>query len=186
MSRDLSPANAAALAADRVRIIALFEGEFASGTVRLWSGLGSLVWGGRTWAGAGTLMGIGSIEETNEVTANGASISLSGVPLDLVQIAIDEAQQGAPGRLYLGFMSEDWQLLADPELIFAGLLDVPQIEEGADTCTVTISYENQLIDLQRAREWRYTDESQKTLYPGDRGFEFVTTIQDMDLDWEMS
>ena len=35
-----------------------------------------------------------------------------------------------------------------------------------------------LIDLTVARTWRYTHENQQVLYPGDLGFEYVTSIQD--------
>ncbi|WP_295537491.1 hypothetical protein [uncultured Thioclava sp.] len=183
MSRDMQAANLAAIGAQRVRVIALFEGEFQGGTVRIWSGLGPLNWGGHEWAGAGTLLGFSDVDETNGIVASGVTISLSGVPLDLVSIAIEEAQQNAPGTVWIGFTSEDWALLADPEIIFSGLLDVPSIDDAGDTCTVSITYESQLIDLQRAREWRYTDESQQALFPGDKGFEFVTSIQNKTITW---
>ncbi|OOY31581.1 hypothetical protein [Thioclava sp. F36-6] len=185
MSRDMQAANIAAIGDQMVRIVGFFEGEFAGGTVRLWTGdIGTnFIWDGKEWAGAGTLLGFSNIEETNDVVASGISVSLSGVPVDMVAIVIAEAEQNAPGTLWIGFMSEDWHLLADPELVFSGLLDVPTIEDGADTCTVTISYESQLIDLQREREWRYTNESQQVLYPGDKGFEYVTSIQNKTVNW---
>ena len=183
MSRDMQAANLAAISQQDVRVIGFFEGEFASGTVRLWTGVGDFEWDGKTWAGAGTLLGFSSIEETNDIVASGISVSLSGVPVDLVSIAIRDAEQNAPGTIWIGFMSDDWQLLADPEIIFSGLLDVPTIEDSSDTCTVTVSYESQLIDLQRAREWRYTNESQQVLHPGDRGFEYVAGIQNKTVTW---
>lgn len=184
MSRDLVAANLQAVESDRVRVIALYEGEFSGGTVRLWTGRGSLSWDGKSWDGAGQLLGFGSVEETNGVVASGTSVSLSGIPVGMMALAISEAEQNAPGSIWLGFMSEDWELLADPILLFSGLLDVPTIiEDGSDTCTVTISYESQLIDLQRAREWRYTHESQQALYPGDLGFEYVSAIQNKTIKW---
>ena len=183
MSRDLVAANLQAVESDRVRVIALYEGEFSGGTVRLWTGRGSLSWDGKSWDGAGQLLGFRSVEETNGVVASGTSVSLSGIPVGMMALAISEAEQNAPGSIWLGFMSEDWELLADPILLFSGLLDVPTIEDGSDTCTVTISYESQLIDLQRAREWRYTHESQQALYPGDLGFEYVSAIQNKTIKW---
>ncbi len=183
MSRVLTPAFAAALADRDLRPVIFFEGEFASGPVRLWSGLGEIVWAGQSWSGAGTLLGIGATEETSAVVAGGTSVSLSGIPLDLVQMVIAEARQGLPGRVWLGLLTVDGQIIADPVLAFAGCLDVPEIIDDADACRITISYESRLIDLNTTRSWRYTHESQQTLHPGDLGFENVTTIQDREITW---
>jgi hypothetical protein len=183
MSRDLTPDFAEALADRDLRPVIFFEGEFASGTVRLWSGLGEIGWAGQSWSGAGALLGLGSIEETSEVVAGGTSVSLSGIPLDLVQMAIAEARQGLPGRVWLGLLTVEGQIIADPVLAFAGRLDVPEITDDAESCRITISYESRLIDLNTARSWRYTHESQQVLHPGDLGFEYVTAIQDREITW---
>jgi hypothetical protein len=60
---------------------------------------------------------------------------------------------------------------------------VPEITDNATTCTLTLSYESRLIDLTIARNWRYISESQQVLHPGDRGFDYVTTIQDKQITW---
>jgi hypothetical protein len=183
MTRDITAAFAEALADQHLRPVIFFEGEFATGWVRLWSGLGEISWNGESWSGAGALLGLGSIDESGEVVAGGTAVSLSGVPVDLVQMAIEEARQGLPGRIWLGLLAEDGSIIADPVQAFTGRLDVPEIKDDADTCTITISYESRLIDLTVARTWRYTHESQQALYPGDLGFEYVTAIQDREITW---
>ena len=160
-----------------------FEGEFASGWVRVWSGLGELAWDDKIWTGMGSLISIGALEETSDVVASGTMISLSGVPLEMVGIAIEEARQGKPGRVWLGLLDDDQSVIADPVQAFQGRLDVPEITDNAQSCTVTISYESRLIDLGTPRSWRYTHESQQALHSGDRGFEHVTTIQDKEITW---
>jgi hypothetical protein len=57
------------------------------------------------------------------------------------------------------------------------------IEEGAETSVIQLSVENRLLDLERARVRRYTSNDQQSRLPGDRGFDFVETIQDRDLFW---
>ena len=183
MSRDLTPAFAAALVDRDLRPVIFFEGQFASGWLRLWSGLGDIGWAGQSWTGAGGLLGIGAIDETCAVVAGGTSVSLSGIPLDLVQRAIADARQGLPGRVWIGLLTEGRQIIADPVLAFAGRLDVPEITDDAEACRITISYESRLIDLNTARSWRYTHESQQALHPGDLGFEYVTAIQDREITW---
>lgn len=181
--REFSTAFQNALADQNLHIVIMFEGQFATGTVRIWSGLGDLEWDGKSWSGVGSLLGMGSIDETREVVAGGTTISLSGVPLDLVQVAIDEARQGLPGRIWVGLVSESGSIIADPVQAFSGRLDVPEITDDENTCTITISYESRLIDLTVPRTWRYTHESQQVLFPGDLGFEYVTAIQDREITW---
>ena len=60
------------------------------------------------------------------------------------------------------------------------------IEEGADTSTITVSVESKLIDLERARTLRYTDESQKARFPNDKGFQYVNDLQDKKFNWGRS
>jgi len=100
-----------------------------------------------------------------------------------VALAIEEAQQGKPGRVWLGLLTPEREIISDPVQAFTGRLDVPEIADSGESCTVTISYENRLIDLGTARNWRYTHESQQVLAPGDRGFEFVAAIQDKAITW---
>lgn len=186
MSRTLNPAFAAALGAPDVAPILLLEAEFASGTIRLWTGIGTLQWAGRTWTGGGTLLEVSPMEEVVGVSAPGASVTLSGVPVDLVQIALAEAQQGAPGRCWLGALDASGLVIADPDQIFVGRLDVPNIEVSGATAAIRFTYEARTLDMDRPREWRYTRESQQVLHPGDRGFEFVTSLQEAEIVWGRS
>lgn len=183
MTRDLTAGMLAEVTAQVMRPCVLFEGEFEGGTVRLWSGLGDLTWNGEVWTGAGNLLGVSAVEETTAVVANGVTVSLSGIPVEFRSAAIEGARQGKPGRLWLGALDASGALVADPYLLFAGRLDVPEITFGGETFEITITYESRLIDLTRPREWRYTHEAQQVLFPGDLGFEFVTTIQDKAVWW---
>lgn len=181
--RNMTAALEAALIAQDVRPALFFEGQFASGFVRLWTGLGPITWNGQTWTGAGNLIGFSGVDEGSEVIARGTSISLSGVPVSMVSLAIVDAQQGLPGKMWVGLLAADGSVIIDPVQTFVGRLDVPTITDGEDTCTVTITYESRLIDLNSPRELRYTHEAQQQLYPGDMGFEFVTTLQEKEITW---
>lgn len=183
MSRSMTVAMAEALAAEVARPVLFFEGAFATGTVRLWTGTDATVWAGQTWAGLGTLVGVSNVEEGEAIEARSVTVTLSGVPSGLVSAALGEARQGLPGKVWLGLLDEDGALIPDPVPMFAGRLDVPSISDGQDTCVISISYESRLIDLNRPREVRYTHEMQQQLHPGDRGLEYVTSIQDRKITW---
>lgn len=184
MGRDLTVAMQSAVAQGTVRPVLFYEGEFSAGTVRLWTGVGTVTWNGESWLGAGELLDVSPIEVSGDVRASGMSVSLSGMPGSLISVVLAQAQQGLAGRVYVGLMDSAGAVIADPHLAFSGRLDVPIIDDAGDRCTITISYEGRLIDLQRARERRYTDEDQRIEFPHDRGFEFIPSLQDAAIVWE--
>lgn len=180
--RDLTTAMQTEVGQSEVQPILLFEGSFISGSVRTWTGYGSLTWAGVSWTGTGTLMGVSAISETNETSANGATVTLNGIPSDLISLALSECRQGATGKIYLGLF-DSGLLINDPILIFSGKLDIPSITDEGESAQISITYESRLIDLERARVRRYTPEDQKQLFPDDLGLDFVPAIQDRKVLW---
>lgn len=182
MSRGLSAGMLSQIAASNVNPILLFYGEFASGTVRMWSGLGNLSFDSQTWLGAGNLVQVSNIEETSEIKASGVVVTFNGIPADLLSLVLSDVKQGALGKIYLGFLSSG-AVVATPWLIFEGRIDTPIINEEAESCSIAITYESRLIDLSRPRTARYTDQDQKREFPGDLGMEFVLALQDKEIPW---
>jgi hypothetical protein len=43
--------------------------------------------------------------------------------------------------------------------------------------------ENKLIDLERARVARFTSGYQKSIYPNDKGLDFIEDLQDKKIPW---
>lgn len=172
-----------AIQEEEVTIALAFEAEFESGTVRFWTGTKTRSWNGFLWQGFGDLIGISAIVESKETVASGLSVSLSGINPALVSAAIQESRQGATGKVWLALLDTAGNFIADPVLAFVGRLDVPTIADSGETCTISITYENRLVDLKRARNLRYTHEAQQSLFPGDKGFEYVAAIQDYQVTW---
>jgi hypothetical protein len=79
MVRSLTSQMQTVSEAEVVNLFYLIDFEFDSGTVRLWTGLGDLVWNSETYTGAGNILSIGDLRESSEVEATGAQFVLSGV-----------------------------------------------------------------------------------------------------------
>jgi len=62
-------------------------------------------------------------------------------------------------------------------------MDVMTISDSGDSSTISISVENKLIAFERSSVRRYTNEDQKIDHPSDKGFEFVTKIQEKEIIW---
>jgi hypothetical protein len=183
MPRPLTPTMTAEVTGAVLRPCFFVQAHFLSGDLFLWSGVGTVKWNGQAWLGVGTLGQISAIQESAAVQANNVTLTLSGIPSDLLGKAVNETRQGYPVQIWFGSLGDDNNVLADPLKCFAGLMDVPSIEEGDDTSTISITVENILVDLQRSRERRYTHEDQQIDFPGDLGFQYVVGIQNWNGVW---
>jgi Bacterial Ig-like domain (group 2) len=195
MSKNLSPAVLAQIASGSLRPALFLAIAFLDDTVYAWSGLGTLTAPGPAFdpdatfpygtpfTGLGWLGQIQSVPQVADVVAQNVTLLLSGVPAELVGDAIHAVRQNSAATLWLGLLDGAGNVIGDPAQIFAGHLDVPTITEGAETCTIAITAENPLIDLNRAPSRRYTDVDQQIDFPGDTGFSFVQLLQDYSLVW---
>ena len=204
MSRDLSLNTIENISENVVYPFFATELRFDGNIVRMWTGQGTLVLAdGTEWVGLGQLLNISAIEETSEMSVKGASISLSGIPSDLLSLALSEPYQGRIAKIYFGTFQQgsilqetsDYILLQDGSRInleststgfnelFSGYMDQMNIEESGDTATIEMMVENKLIDLERARVARFTSGYQKSVYPGDLGMDFIEDLQDKRISW---
>ena len=177
MSRNLTAAFIDELNATVKTGVIFYEAEFASGMLYLWSGFGDIDWNGQTWVGSGALVKFSQITETSEVRADGIIATLSGISEDFRSLVLSEVQQGKPGIIYIGFIDDNGDVVVDPANAFDGRLDVPTMKDSGKDIVISLSYETRLRDLERARELRYTNESQQLTFEGDLGFEYVPSLQ---------
>lgn len=183
MTRDLTSGMQTAVTADLVRPITLVQCAFDSGNLNLWSGIGDLTVDSVDYVGAGSLLGIGEITETSELSANGVTVTLSGVTSPLIEKARDEDYQGRELKVLLGAMDASNGVISDPIVVFSGFMDTMTINEGGETATIQVTVENRLIEFEKTRVRRYTAEDQKIDYPNDKGLEFVAEMAEKEIIW---
>jgi len=208
MSRNLDADMVTALSDAEIQIFFAVQLNFDSQQLNLWTGLGEISIDGNAYTGAGNFLQFSSIEETSEIAARGATITLSGIPSDLLSLALSEPYQGRVCRIYFGVLDAktfyllqenadliedengvgigiDFNTAADDVIteVFSGYIDQMDISEEANTSSIGLSVESKLIDLERARTFRYTSESQKAKYPNDLAFDFVEDLQDKKFSW---
>lgn len=183
MARALTPAMLAEMATGNLRPLIFYEGEFTGGTVRLFSGYGTLTWNGNTWTGSGQMLDITAIQEVSALQAVNFTVSLNGELPSLIAVALGQVRRGKPGRVWLGLLDSSNALIADPFLCFKGRADRPDIVPDPTHTVISVAYESRLIEASRRRERRYTSEDQQIDYPGDKGFDFVPSLQDTQFTW---
>ena len=100
--RDISATLNSKFLSRDVDLFVAVELMFDSGALRIWSGIGDKSIGGQTYTGAGSLLSVGGIEESDDLSSPGANISLNGVDTSLVSLAIQEPYQNRECRVLLG------------------------------------------------------------------------------------
>ena len=205
MSRVLSPNTVTNINADVVKPFFAVELKFDGTVIRLWTGVGTLVLpDGTNWIGTGAFLNISSIEETSEMAVKGAIVTLSGIPSEVISLALQQPYQGRVANIYFGTLTDDgflerqedtYILLQDGSRIllqlgeagfnelFSGYMDQMNIEDGPETSTIELSIENKLIDLERPRIARFTSAYQESVYAGDVSLRFLESMQGKPLNW---
>ncbi len=168
---------------DQIRPVMFGRIGTAAGDIRLWTGVGTIPWGGFDWLGGGELVGISEVEETEEVQANSLVFTMSGIPTELLATSISQMRQGLPGELFVGALAGNRVLIGEPRLVFSGKTDVPVVDDSGETVSISVTVESTLVGLERSKVRRFTDEDQKAAHPNDRGFEFVNSLQEAEITW---
>ena len=184
-----------ALSAPVVRLALFASLQFADNTIYVWSGLGDMTWSGMTFKGVGTLGDVSEISEDSVVEAKSLTISLSGIPSDMMTEVLFETRILRTANLWLALYNNDGSLVDTPLLSYQGKMDAPEMEDDGKTCKITISLENVLVDLNRACYRRYTNDDQQMDLADtltrlglasttvDTGFRHVPGVQEMITFW---
>jgi len=191
MSRSLNSTITTALAADVIQPFFAIDLLFDSpNQVYLWNGVGTRSLtresdsSSQNYTGLGDLLQMDTVEETGDISAKGATISLSGIDNNsgtLFQKALSTPYQGRKCKIYFGVMNGSTP--SNIEEVFSGYMDQMTIDEGPETTTITLSVENKLVALERPSANRYTSAYQKSQYPSDKGLDFISGLQTKKIVW---
>lgn len=183
MARTLPEALSTELNASELKPFYAVELLFDSGDLRFWTGYDEITANGETWAGSGIVMGISGTSEPADMSANGMTITFSGLDTSIIAVLLGENYRGRSAKVYLGALDATNQPVSDMYQIFAGRMDVMTLQESGDAATVVISVENVLIDLERSRPIRLTNEDHLNRFSGDNSLSGVAQLQDRQISW---
>jgi hypothetical protein len=195
MPRSLSTAVLAAIASKTVTLALFAELAFADNTIYAFSGVGTITPAGppanpastfpygQTFTGLGWLAKVSAVPQTTKIQAQNVTLSLSGIPSNLLLEAINQVRITGVATLWLGFFNSSGALIADPVQLFSGTMDVPSLTDAGDTSTISISCENSLLSLNLAPNRQFDDADQQIYHPGDLGFSFVDKLLNLNLFW---
>lgn len=177
MTRTLPTGLAAALDDKEVNLYYAVEFMFTSAPIRLWTGYGDKTIYTKTYTGAGSLLSVSGLEEVADLSAKNINISLSAIDSSIVSLALQEPYQNRECTVYLGVND------LNPLQVFTGYMNTMQINDEGETSSINLTVESKLVRLERASNWRYTNENHKSRYPNDTFFSYVADLQDKQVVW---
>jgi len=182
MARGIDSALLTALTQPEVQPFYAVEFLFSVTPLRFWTGYGDrdiTVRGeSQTFTGAATLLSISGMDEVKDLSAKSVTITLSGIESEAISLALAENYQRRTCRIYVGEQS-----VSSVVEVFTGRMDTMSIQDTGTTSTIELTVESNLVELERASNWRYTNDNHKSRHPDDEFFSYVQSIQDVQVAW---
>lgn len=185
MSRDITSDMATALASQLCKPAIIVKLSFASGDVRVHSGVGNLTFAAETYTGLGLIGAVADIEETTDGSSNTCDLTLQA-DSSIIALALTEVggARGRAGKVWLGLYSTSTgSLIADPVLRYSGVIDSIGHEESGQTAKITVSLIDETGDQERMRIRYYNEEDQKRIDPTDTSMRYVADLPQKQLNW---
>lgn len=181
-----SEVHRAQLAGRAVRMTLLAEVDLASAPMRLWSGHGPRVSGGKEWLGVGAWAGIGTLEQAVNGDAALTTIELDATDQANALRIMREFKTEAAGRKLViygqFFAAEDSTFLDAPYAFWAGRMARPVYQDEGTSRRLGIECES-LFNLRgRPPYGQFSDADQKQRSPGDRGLEDANRGR-LEIEW---
>lgn len=183
MSRFDSSTNETATQQAHVPYVLLAEFDFASGFVRLSSRDRAYTHQGNEFGAIGNLGGVGPVRENGNLSPEKLEFQLSGVDSSLISTTLTEDYHGRDARLWVGYLGEDDQLVATPQIIWEGFMDTMTLRREAGSAVIALVCENRLIRWKDTAGWLYTFEHQQLFDSTDTFFDKVSTLPNKVAKW---
>jgi hypothetical protein len=174
------PVLQAALETDSPFLFGAIEIAFPDYTLRLLDGSGELEIGGETFVGIDPTFGVLDTISTHEeqIGEEAPELTIGLLPPDDTAASelVSALMQGSLVRIMLGaFNPASNSVIGEPEQLFLGEIDVPTLDFAAGSRTVSytcVSVFERLFEMREGE--RAADGWHQSIWPGEKGFEFVT------------
>lgn len=181
MSRELASTTLALLDDAQVQKVAMADFLFDD-PAYVHSGIGEITWNGNTYVGIGVLGSISDQEESEALSAQPITFTLSGLDHLQVRNALNAATFGDQIVLYEAFIDDAGTIIGDPLVIWSGTVDQTALSVGPES-TVSITGQHDIADIDKVSGARWTNEDQQSRFAGDEFFEFIHEVPTLRLLW---
>ena len=187
--RNIDAANETATLAQLVKPVYFVRLDFSSGVERYHTEIGPTtathpIYGAESYVGIGDFGGVdGEVVESVTGAPIAIKLSLTGVKSSMINMALVDDYYRRDAELMVGLEDETGDLIADPEIIFSGFMDQINISLNTSMGQMQLTCESRGTNLQRASDWRFTDEDKQIEVNGDLMGEYIYRMADLQLFW---
>ena len=182
MARDIGASNVTAVTGAHVHVVLLAKLEFDE-PVYVHTGYGEITYDSDVYIGVGKWGGISQAKETENLSPGSLVLELDGVSAKYIAEALDSGNYGDTVTIYEGYRQDDGTLVADPWVLWSGFLEFATAGQGSEENVVSLTCQHDLAILNEKDGSRFTDEDQLKRYSGDRFFEYITDMENLQLQW---
>ena len=168
-----------------VNIVYFVEFQFKSATVYLSSANFNIDWGGKTWLGFGEIGTISSVDSTEGMETSSVNFTLNIAQLELLAIALGDVEEyrGLPAKLYMCPLTNNYQLIDTPVLIWKGLMDTMAAGISGEEGSITLKCESSAYQLKRQQSFRLNANQWKRYHPNDKGLDYIEDLMANKFTW---
>jgi hypothetical protein len=180
MSR-LTAAQKTALSSSEIRTAWLLQLAFDSTTYRLNSTSKDLAHNSETYLGRGYVASVSGVQEGVELRPQQFNVSISGIDRSLLADMLSGDYLNRLASVSIAVIDADGLVASTIPVLSGAMTDLGVVY--GDSISIKITIEDRLALWNRARTIRYTRAQQEKRNPNDDGFNFVESIDGVEIVW---
>jgi hypothetical protein len=160
------------LASSQVPTAYFFELDFVGGMIRLTTWSTNILWGGNTWTGLGSIVGLSKVAASERPQYPAVDIALAVQNPTILGLARGNVEnyRGRDANIYRYIMSDANAYLGDPKLIWAGEMSQVRLDSGdglSKQASITLRCEQRGRAQTNSTSLRLVSAQQELRFPGD-------------------
>jgi hypothetical protein len=180
MPRSLSTDLQAQVSAAETKTAFLVELGLST-TIRLTDWYSDVTYDSNSYEAGGSFLTVDSVTETGQLQIDEINLGFSNVTNQVRSLVQSGAFTDKTVEIYLAYFNES-ETLVGAINYFTGQIRSVSISENISDSVLSMTVASHWANWNLAKGRHYSDESQKSVYTGDRGLEFATQVKS-DVRW---
>ena len=180
MPRSLSTDLQTQVSAQQTKIAFLVELNLST-VIRLTDFYRDVTYNSESYEAGGSFLSVDSTTETGQLEVNEINLSFSNVTDQVRSLVQDGSFNDKKVEIYLAYFDADEDLVGAVNY-FTGNIRNVSIQENITDSVLTLTVASHWANWNLTKGRHYSDESQQSVYSGDRGLEYATQTKS-DVRW---
>jgi hypothetical protein len=180
MPRSLSSDLQTQVSAQQTKIAFLVELNLST-VIRLTDYYRDVTYNSESYEAGGSYLAVNTITETGQLQVNDINLTFSNVTDQVRSLVRNGAFTDKEVNIYIAYFDAN-EALVGAVNYFTGKIKNVNINENIDNTVLNMNVASHWANWNLTKGRHYSDESQQSLYSGDRGLEYATQVKS-DVRW---